>query len=216
MCICASAPKNSSCWCMTTIRLPLSRPADWIIPNFETLMPKTHDDARLLGAFQRLDTVLPLAIYTPSDAIPEPKALSLCAASSMSGLLHSSPHHADFHRWYRSPGGKAPLPDDIANIVAADRPAVSRPSYDDLNISSPGPHEESATRKRLQRQSGKHGKPSDADKAVVSADQAGGGGVADRLRDLVLQAERQETMLRQRTGEAEQRLAHLAVSTAAD
>lgn len=75
----------------------------------------------------------------------------------------------------------------MAKFVSADRPTANPPSCDDLGLSSPGPHEASAFRKR----EGSRGlkKPSEADKSVVSVDQAGGRG-GDRLRDLVLQAER--------------------------
>lgn len=51
------------------LHFTLSKPADRIIPSFETLMPKTHDDTHLLGAFQPLATVISPVIYMPNDAI---------------------------------------------------------------------------------------------------------------------------------------------------
>lgn len=196
------------------LHFTLSKPAEWIVPNFQTLMSKTHEDARLLGAFQRLAKVQSMAIYMPSTAISEAKASSLCEAASKSGQLHSSPHHTDFQRWYSSPGGKVVPPDDIADAVAADRPTESPPSYDDLSRSSPSPHEASPSRKRIRTSSGGHEKPADADKAVDPVEEAGQ--MVDRLRDLVLQAEKKEALLKERIGEADQRLVRLAEATAED
>lgn len=198
-----------------TIRLhfTLSKPAEWIVPNFETLMPKTNDDASLLGAFQRLATLQSLSIYMPSVSIPEAKASDLCEAASKDGQLHSSPHHADFQRWYQTPGGKVVPPDDIAHIIAADRPTESPPSYDDLGLSTT-PHEASAPRKRARTSSGGQEKLVDADKAASSIDKAGQ--MADQLRDLVMQAEKKEALLKERISEADQRLVQLAGATAED
>lgn len=196
------------------LHFKLLQPAEWIVPSFETLMPKTHDDARLLDAFQRLAKVQSMAIYMPSNALSEPTVSSLCEAASKSGQLHSSPHHADFQRWYSSPGGKVVPPDDIEHVIAADRPTESPPSYDDLGLSSPVPHGAPASRKRARTNSGGHEKPLDADEAVVSIDKAGQ--MADRLRDLVLQAEKKEALLKERIGEADHRLARLAEATAGD
>ncbi|KAG6354390.1 hypothetical protein INS49_004407 [Diaporthe citri] len=199
-----------------TIRLhfTLSKPAEWIVPNFRSLVPKTHEDARLLGAFQRLAKVQSMAIYMPSNAISDAKASSLCEAASTSGQLDSSPHHADFQRWYSSPGGKVVPPDDIADAVAADRPTESPPSYDDLGLSPPDPHDASVSRKRARTSSGGHEKPLDVHKAVVPIDKAGQ--MADRLRDLVLQAEKKEALLKERIDDADQRLVRLAEATAED
>lgn len=199
-----------------TIRLyfTLSKPAEWIVPNFETLMPKTSDDARLLEAFQRLAAVQSMSIYMPSVSIPEAKVSDLCEAVTKSGQLHSSPHHADFQRWYTNPGGKVVPADEIAHIIAADRPTESPPSYDDLGLSSAAPNEPSASRKRARTSSGGQEKLVDADKAASSIDKAGQ--MADQLRDLVLQAERKEALLKERINEADQRLVQLAGATAED
>lgn len=196
------------------LHFTLSRPAEWIVPSFETLMPKTHEDARLLEAFQRLAKRHSIAVYVPKNAISEAKVSSLCVAVSKSGQLHSSPHHSDFQRWFPSPGGRVVPPDDIANAVAADRPTESPPSYDDLGLSSPGPREASASRKRVRTSSDGHEEPVDAEKAGVSVDKAGG--MVDRLRDLVLEAEKKEALLKERIGEADQRLVQLAEATAED
>lgn len=192
----------------------LSKPAEWIVPSFETLMPKTNDDARLLRAFQRLAMAQSMSIYLPGVAISEAKASSLCESASKSGQLHSSPHHAEFQRWYPSPGGKVVPPDEIAHVVSADRPTESPPSYEDLGLSSTTSHEASASRKRARTSSGGQEKLVDADKVVGSMDKAGQ--VADQLRDLVLQAERKEALLKERISEADQRLVQLAEAAADD
>lgn len=196
------------------LRFALSKPAEWIVPSLEKLMFKTHEDARLLGTFQRLATVHSMAVYMPSSAMSEAKASVLCEAASKSGQLHSSPRHVDFQRWFSYPGGKVVLPDEIAHVAAADKPTESPPSYDDLGLKSPGPPETSASRKRARTSSGGHDKPLDADKMVVSIDKAGQ--TADRLRALVMEAEGKEALLKERIKEADQRLLQLAEATAED
>lgn len=155
-----------------------------------------------------------MAIHMPGNALSEATASSLCEAASKRGQLHSSSHHADSQRWFSSPGGKAVPPDDIANVISSDRPTESPPSYDDLGRSSPDPHESSASRKRIRTSSGGYEKPFDADIAVDSMDIAGR--VVDRLQELVLKAEKKEALLKERIGEADQRLVWLAEATAED
>lgn len=198
-----------------TIRLHfvLSKPPEWVVPSFETLMPKTQQDAQLLAAFQRFATVQSVTIYMPSNAVPEAKASSLCDAASTSGQLHSSPHHADFQRWYPRSGGKIVPPDEIAHIISADRPTESPPSYDDLGHSPPGPHEASTSRKRIRTSSGGQDKNFD-DEILNEIDKAGK--MASRLSDLILQAERKEALLKERIGQADQRLNQLAEAMAQD
>lgn len=112
------------------LHFSLFKTAEWILPSFESLMPKTHDDARFLEELQRLTKVQSMAIYMLSDALSKATVSSLCEAASKRRQLHSTSHHADFQRWYSSPGGKAVPPDDIADVIAADRPTESPRSYD--------------------------------------------------------------------------------------
>lgn len=199
-----------------TIRLHfvLSRPPEWVVPRFGTLMPKTQEDAQLLAVFQRFATIQSVTVYMPSNAIPEAKASSLCHAASTSGRLHSSPQHADFQRWYPRSGGKIVPADGIAHIVSSDRPTESPPSYNDLGSPLPSPHQASTSRKRTRTSSGTQDKQLDDHKVLDSINQAVD--MASRLRDLILQAERKEALLKERTGQADQRLIQLAEATAED
>lgn len=199
-----------------TIRLQftLSKPPEWVVPNLGTLIPKAQQDAQLLVAFQRLASARSVTVYMPSNALVEAKALSLCQAASTSGQLHSSPQHADFQRWYPSPGGKIVPQDDITKIVSADRPTESPPSYDNLSPSSQGPQAEPESRKRRRTSSGEHDNLVDDKEVLGLVDRAGQ--MASRLRDLILEAEKKEALLKERIGEADQRLAQLAETTAGD
>lgn len=198
-----------------TIRLHfvLAKPPEWVVPNFETLMPKTQEDAQLLATFQQFATMQSVTVYMPGNAMPEAKVSSLCHAASTSGQLHSSPQHADFQRWYPRSGGKIVPADGIAHIVSSDRPTESPPSYDDLGLSSPGPHEASTSRKRTRTSSGGQDKQFDDD-MQEAIDKAGK--MASRLSNLILQAERKEALLKERISQADQRLNQLAEATAED
>lgn len=199
-----------------TIRLHfvLSKPPEWVVPSFETLMPRTQEDAQLLAAFQRFATVQSVTVYMPSNAIPEAKVSSLCQAASTSGQLHSSPRHADFQRWYPRSGGKIVPPDRIEHIVSADRPTESPPSYDDLGLSSSGPHKASTSRKRVRTSPDGQNMQFDDNTVLGSIDTAGK--MASRLRDLILEAERKEALLKERISQADQKLDKLAEATAED
>ncbi|KAI7773211.1 hypothetical protein LA080_011514 [Diaporthe eres] len=100
-----------------------------------------------------------------------------------------------------------------AFIDAAKITAVPLARYD-LSRSSPDPQKSSASRKRIRTSSGGYEKPFDADIAADSMDKAGQ--MVDQLRDLVLQAEKEEALLKERIGEADQRLVWLVEAMTED
>lgn len=197
-----------------SLQFTLSKRPEWVVPNLASLMPKAQEDARLLAAFQSLASAQSTTIYMPSNALSESRALSLCHAVSTSGQLHASPQHSDFQRWYPSPGGKIVPQNDIAHIVSADRPTESPPSYDNLSPSSQGQQAESESRKRKRTSSGGDETPLDDKEVLGLVDRAGQ--MASRLRDLILEAEKKEALLKERMGEADRRLAQLAETRAED
>lgn len=195
-----------------TIRLQftLSEPPEWVVPNLGTMIPKAQEDAQLLRAFQRLASVQSVTIYMPGNALPEAKALSVCHAASTSGQLHASPQHADFERWYPSPGGKTVPEDEIASIVSADRPTESPFSYDNLSPSTQGPQEDPATRKRRRTSSAGREQAFDdrINETLDLLDQAEQ--MEIRLRNRLLEMEQNRALVAERIREAEQRLIQAA------
>lgn len=187
----------------------LSEPPALVVPNISSLMPKSRDDASLLHAYQLLAGRRTVTVYLPAEALSEAQVSSLCAAVSAAGpagrRVATSREHARVQDWYQgfAPGGQTVTADEMSRLVSSDAPtaSLSPPSYDELALSPP--HTSAPPQKRSRvASSGSSVGPRPL--PVAEADV-----LANRLHHLILEAGKQEALLKERIDAADARLEQL-------